>query len=242
MPISDTSSSSFSFPLHNVFDCISPDELPLPRPVLEVVSPVAHANVHPVEVMRSHQTSREELEIPTVNDATDSLLDGVEHNHVTPRELVERSKGAHESVPQSSPVEHYDMNDVSADFFKDHADDFVEQEVEHSGSRNTSPVGRPIAHCLVSHEASDGSLDGDVEHEISIQDGTALPVVTEVHSSARIQHDLELWRRVKEYDQRAAEVPFILVLTRKQKQHHKNTTIGKPYKTCSTGDNSTSDH
>jgi len=91
-------------------------------------------------------------------------------------------------------------------------------------------------------DPSDGSLDGDVEHDISIHDGTTLPVVTEVHSSARIQHDLELWRRVKEYDQRAAEVPFIPVLTRKQKQHHKNTTIGKPYKTCSTGDNSTSDH
>jgi len=30
---------------------------------------------------------------------------------------------------------------------------------------------------------------------------------------------LELWRRVKEYDQKAAEVPFIPVLTRKQKQH-----------------------
>jgi len=79
-----------------------------------------------------------------------------------------------------------------------------------------------------------GSLDGDVEHDISIQDGT------EVHSSARIQHDLELWRRVKEYDQKAAEVPFIPVLTRKQKQHLKKTTIDKPYKTRSMGGNSTS--
>jgi len=92
-----------------------------------------------------------------------------------------------------------------------------------------------------SQAMSDGSLDGDVEHDISIQDGTTLPVVTEVHSSARIQHDLELWRRVKEYDQKAAEVPFIPMLTRKQKQHLKKTTISKPYKTRSTGDNSTSD-
>jgi len=35
-------------------------------------------------------------------------------------------------------------------------------------------------------EPSDGSFDGDVEHDISIQDGTTLPVVTEVHSSAII--------------------------------------------------------
>ena len=46
------------------------------------VSPVAHTDVHPVEVMRSYRTSREELEIPRLNDAIDSLLDGVEHNHV----------------------------------------------------------------------------------------------------------------------------------------------------------------
>jgi hypothetical protein len=63
-------------------------------------------------------------------------------------------------------------------------DDFVEQEVEHSGSRNTSPVGRPIDPPVASHEVSDGSLDGDVGHEISIQDGAMLPVVTEIHSNA----------------------------------------------------------
>jgi len=108
----DVSSNSFSFPLHNVFDRISPDVLPLPSPVLEVVS---HADVHPVEVMRSHQTSREELAIPMVIDATDSLLDGVEHNHVSPWELVESPKDAHESVPHSSPVEHDDMNEVSVE-------------------------------------------------------------------------------------------------------------------------------
>jgi len=48
-------------------------------------------------------------------------------------------------------------------------------------------------------------------------------------------------RRVKEYDQKAAEDPFIPVLTRKQKQRLKKTIIGKPYKTRSTGVNSTSD-
>jgi len=160
---------------------------------------------------------------------------------VSPRERVESPKGARESVPHSSPVEHDDMNEVPVDFFQEHADDFVAQEVEHSGSRNISHVDRPIDPHVTSHEASDGFLDGGVGHEISTQDGTSLPVVTEIHSSARIQQDLELWRRIKEYDQKAAEDSFIPVLTRKQKQHLKKTTIGKPYKTRSTGVNSTSD-
>jgi len=74
-------SSSFSFPLHNVFDCISAEEFPRAIQVMEVVSPVEHDGVHFEEVERSHQTSREELEIPTIDDVTLALLDGVEHNH-----------------------------------------------------------------------------------------------------------------------------------------------------------------
>ena len=33
-------------------------------------------------------------------------------------------------------------------------------------------------------------------------------IVNNIHSSARIQQDLELWRRFKEYDQKSAEEPF----------------------------------
>jgi len=70
-------SNSFSFPLHNVFDCISTDELTQTMPVLEVVSPVAHIDVHSEEVERLHRTSREGLVIPTVDDVTATLSDDV---------------------------------------------------------------------------------------------------------------------------------------------------------------------
>ena len=46
--------NNFSIPLHNVFDIISPRELPLNMPVLELVSPVAHDDVQPVEVTTLH--------------------------------------------------------------------------------------------------------------------------------------------------------------------------------------------
>ena len=39
------------------------------------------------------------------------------------------------------------------------------------------------------------------------------------HVNPRLQHDLELWQRIKEYDKNAAqEPPFTAVLTKKQKQ------------------------
>ena len=44
--MSSLSSNSFSFPLHNVFDIISHEELPRVTPVLEVVFPVVHDDVH----------------------------------------------------------------------------------------------------------------------------------------------------------------------------------------------------
>ena len=100
-------------PLHNVFDRIeriSTDELTMTMPVLEkVVSPVAHVDVEPVEVGRSHQTSREVLENPTVTAVTNSLLYSVKHNHVSPRELVESPNGSIECATHSSPLGHEDI-------------------------------------------------------------------------------------------------------------------------------------
>jgi hypothetical protein len=81
------SSNYFSFSLHNVFDRISPEELPRLMPVLEVVSHVAHDDVHSEREERLHQTSQDELENPTVDDGAVMLSDDMEHNHSIPREL-----------------------------------------------------------------------------------------------------------------------------------------------------------
>jgi len=43
----------------------------------------------------------------------------------------------------------------------------------------------------------------------------------ERHIHPNIQHDMELWQRVREYDQHATEVPFTPVLSKKQKQNLK---------------------
>ena len=64
--------------------------------------PFSHDDVQPIEVGMSHQKPREELENPTVNVVTSSLLDSVEHNHGNPRELEESPKGPNEHVTHSS--------------------------------------------------------------------------------------------------------------------------------------------
>jgi hypothetical protein len=58
------------------------------------------------------------------------------------------------------------------------------------------------------------------------------------HSNARVQHDMDLWERIKEYDRKAAEeASFTPVLTRKHKQNLKKQLLdGKhPVNTRSRG-------
>jgi len=59
----------------------------------------------------------------------------------------------------------------------------------------------------------------------------------EVHPSKNIQHGLDLWDRVREYDERSAVEDFTTVLTRKQKQKIKLQQVlaKQPTKTHSRG-------
>lgn len=56
-----------------------------------------------------------------------------------------------------------------------------------------------------------------------------------VHSSMNIQNGLDLWARIREYDQRMADEGFTQVLTKAQKQNRKMQVIGKPYQTRAKG-------
>jgi len=69
-----------------------------------------------------------------------------------------------------------------------------------------------------------------------------LATITEESSQIEsLVQDMELWRCIHEYDQKSPELPFIPVLIKKQKQHLKKTTVGKPYKTRCRGDTSSTD-
>jgi len=146
------SSNSFSFPLHNVFHKISPEEFPCSMPVIDIVSSVTHVDVHSKKAEKFPLTSREVLENPTMDDVTVTLSDDVEHNHSSPRELVQSPKGSHVSVSHSSPVEHNKVHDVSIESVQVQTDNVVDQSDVHTGSRPTSllPVGieRPLAATL----------------------------------------------------------------------------------------------
>ena len=83
-----------------------------------------------------------------------------------------------------------------------------------------------------------------VEHTGTNENGDKILTVFESHSNPNVQHDLNLWMRVCEYDKANAELPFTLVLSKKQKQQvRKQLQIGKPppYKTRSQGGSNSGD-
>jgi hypothetical protein len=62
------------------------------------------------------------------------------------------------------------------------------------------------------------------------------------HINPRIQQDLDLWQRIKDFDKRSAEIPFVPILSKKRKQMLKKHKFDRklPYRTRSTGASSPS--
>jgi len=49
------------------------------------------------------------------------------------------------------------------------------------------------------------------------ENGDKILTIYEPQSNPNVQHDLDLWMRVRDYDKVNAEIPFTPVLSRKQK-------------------------
>jgi hypothetical protein len=269
VPVSDFMSSSFSLPLHNVFDRIErTEELNSDSPVLEVVSTEAHVDVQGVEERRSPQTSREVLENPVVTDVSKSLLDSVGNIQVSQRELERSPSGFLERDSHSSPLGREDIRprgevpmnqtlteELEVPVVDDESEPLQDgMEHDHVSPRELeqSPKGaRESAPCP--------PIDANVEVMAGIQlqtstavvvshDGTGMPqadglVLQQqyVHPSKNIQHGLDLWERVREYDARAAAEGFMPVLTKNQKQKVKVQLPKPPTRSRSRGENSRTD-
>jgi len=171
-------------------------------------SPLGREDIRPNGVGLTIQTPREGLEIPVVDEGLEPLQDGVEQNHVSPRELEKSPTGAREVVPRPFTDEHVDMQEAAIVPTKEIA---VEVLVD------SNLVSTPLV--------SDSDIHVDTAQEfVSLQR-------QEIHPSKNIQHGLDLWERVREYDARtaaeASEYPdkFMPVLTRNQKQKLKVQSV-----------------
>ena len=94
---------------------------------------------------------------------------------------------------------------------------------------------------VISHEGTEEAVQVDVNINVSHnQDEHVAAEIQqqEVHPSKNIQDGLDLWERVRQYDERSAIEDFTSVLTRKQKQKLKLQQVLKkqPTQTRARGD------
>jgi hypothetical protein len=195
------------------------DEIPhgtLPSvPVLELASQVARVDVHSDVVGQLSPDAREEEVVPRSPDATTTLSSSLSIK------LVSSASGREESL--------------------------IHQFVAHDKLQNCSPLGPLIARFIL--------VEAELVSEMERLDQNEPPsLVTQAitsddhgdnvlvgheytHINPKIRHDLELWRRIHDYDVANAEMPFTPVLSKKHKQQvKKQLHIGKPpYRTRSRG-------
>jgi len=132
---------------------------------------------------------------------------------------------------------------VSSAFSRDES--LVQQFVAHDEVQSSplvSPLGPPVEMDLLTdverleHKDSPSTVTQVVGPD---EDGNMVLVVHEnTHNSPKIQHGMELWHRVREYDEKTAEMPFTPVLSKHHKQKiKKQLQVRKSsYRTRSRGD------
>jgi len=198
------------------------------QPVLELVDDV-HDDVLSDDVEHVNLESQEELEIPRIQNAHEihPSLDAHVYEHSLTVDL-EASASAREMSPTQ-----LDSDDAHDDV--------------QSSPQDGPLVVRSIPDdttTFIEMERIAQNANYTVEHTRTGENGDRILTVFESHSNPNVQHDLDLWMRVREYDKANAELPFTLVLSKKQKQQvRKQLQIGKPppYKTRSQGGSNSGD-
>jgi len=170
-------------------------------------------------------TLREELEIPGIDDISEPLQDGVEHEHVSPWELVGSPKGARVSVARPSFDKHVGMQAPLEVLSAHQQSPLMEHPFVTTSNSDVSTLDlvaasvgtQALTTSLVTVESS--AIDGGMA--LGKDPITSSPHRQEVHPRKNIQLGLKLWDRVREFDARSVvEGPagFMPILTRNQKQ------------------------
>lgn len=176
-----------------------------------------------------------------LQNVTDEVLQRV-LAHVGELVLTLVTNEAHDDVQLSSVDRMLPMSDVTrspvASALPSHLDEHVdmqeginEETLIIIPTRSASPLSAHSAIPDDSNAALDFNLvshdGGDVSAiQLVVPNGAAMDDVNNssmreegmTHSNSRIQQDLDLWQRIKDYDHHAANNSFAPVLSKKQKQ------------------------
>jgi hypothetical protein len=114
--------------------------------------------------------------------------------------------------------------------------DFLAATIVHNGKAG-SVMSKGSSMLAIRPDFLADTVDGNSGSVMS--EGNIMLTQSEIlvhHNNLNIQRDVELWNRIREYDQKAAEDPSTPVQSKKQKQKLRQHVLGKPpYRTHSNG-------
>jgi hypothetical protein len=156
------------------------------------------------------------------NASTVSLQDG-ERNSVTKEEAQINPK-IQDSLDLWQRIRAYDKENAIPVLSKNQKQQ-VKKQLQIADQNSVHPVTVPTDTVGSTMATSSATVEIDVNLIGSAPHG-AIPVQ---RVPPRLQHDLDLWQHIKEYDKKAAEDPTIMALTKKQQNiMRKELLDGKP--------------
>jgi hypothetical protein len=186
-------------------------------------SPQQQLETHPEPVAPpSPQQESLEKEVPEQNNTSTEAFIALEAT-LQADDVAEHTI-ADENLAQqgdtSSPQEN--VNSVNKEFEATYT---FEDQTEVTTTR-TDRLPSTSLHVLEEIDAEENIVDRGNEQDLPFP----VPPVQQ-HVSKNIQDGLDLWARIREYDQRMADEGFTQVLTKAQKQTRKKLVLGTSYQT-----------
>ena len=163
------------------------------------------------------------------NDSQDADIPPIGNNFIPIAEVTK----ALVDVGSHLHLEHVDVQEEPIDVLVDTSavtDTQATQAASKGTTTNVDNVDREVSPTVQLVDTEGAELE-DINRPVIVREEGM------THINPRIQHDLDIWHKIKDYDKRAAENPFEPVLSKKKKQMLKKHQFdGKaPYKTRSTG-------
>jgi len=151
--------------------------------------------------------------------------DVVEQNHSESREIEKIPKVSDVIVTLSSPVEHDDVHEIFVELVSSASGREVspvqtdQHFVAHDDMYSSFPIGPLIVRSILVESVTVTDVEGGSKEvatatvtQVADSDSLVSAAQEDIHSNPRIQQDMELWRRIHEYDKESAEMSFTPVL------------------------------
>jgi hypothetical protein len=213
------SSKAFEAPVVSKSTDAAPqlDNITVPTQTTQTESDLASAMI-PIPIVDTEQHDNEA--IPVVNKGTTVIPQA---DDSTSTEQYE-----HEAVPVFIPVVDEGVRQEKLPSNSVHVLEKIVETAETQDDEHTATTQPPFIDVMELEAQTNTALtDVEIQQDHNAPKRAVLVQHHQIPVSQNVQHDLDLWARIREYDQRMAAEGFTQVLSKKQQKDLKKQVLGK---------------